>query len=66
MRPSKKNIQEILSQAEDKYGLRENVLIEIYDAESQVVFMGRRRGINDKLRRIIKNAALEIDLIEDE
>jgi len=66
MRPSKKHIQEILSQAEDKHGLRKNVLIEIYDAESQVVFMGRRRGISDKLRRIIENAALEVDLGEDE
>lgn len=57
VRPSKKYIKQILAETERTFNLRKEVLQEIYDAEAQVVFMGRRRGITDKLRKIIKDAA---------
>ncbi|RLI44265.1 hypothetical protein DRO69_07755 [Candidatus Bathyarchaeota archaeon] len=59
MRPSRKEIEKVLREAEITYNLRENVLSEIYNAEARVVFKGRRRGITSTLRRIIINATKE-------
>jgi hypothetical protein len=56
MRPSRKEIEKVLREAERTFNLRENVLSEIYNAEARVVFKGRRRGITGTLRRIIINA----------
>ena len=49
-------MKSVLKEAEIKHNLRSEVLVEIYEAESRVVFMGRRRGINKDLRKIIQNA----------
>ena len=59
MRPSRKEIEKVLREAERIYNLKENVLSEIYNAEARVVFKGRRRGITGILRRIIINATKE-------
>ena len=56
MRPSKKTIVEYLNQAESKYGLIKDTLVELYDEESRVVFMSRRHGITSSLRKILQNS----------
>ena len=53
MRPSRKEIEKVLREAEAINNLRPNVLSEIYNAEARVVFKGRRRGITVALRRIV-------------
>lgn len=59
MRPSRKEIEKVLREAEAKNSLRQNVLSQIYNAEARVVFKGRRRGITDTLRRITLHALKE-------
>ena len=59
MRPSRKEIEKVLTEAEAIRGLRKNVLSEIYNQEARVVFMIRRHGIKGKLRRIILHATKE-------
>ena len=59
MRPSRKEIEKVLREAEAINNLRPNVLSEIYNAEARVVFKGRRRGITSALRRIVLHVAKE-------
>jgi len=52
MRKMRREIEEILRKMEDKHNLNKNVLSQIYDEEANVVFMGKRRNILKRVRRI--------------
>jgi hypothetical protein len=53
IRASKREIEETLREMEEKYGIGEGILSEIYDEESRVVFMGVRRNIKKNVRKIV-------------
>jgi hypothetical protein len=49
-----KILELIAEQADDK-NIHEDLLIEIYNIEDEMVGMGRRHGIDDKLRRVLED-----------
>lgn len=59
MKPSKNAIITSLHEAETKFNLKKNTLVEIYEEEARVVFMARRRGLSSNLRKILQKSALE-------
>lgn len=52
-------LEKLFREIEAKHRLKPGTLIEIYKAESRVVFLGKRRNIIPELRRIAVNALEE-------
>lgn len=57
--PPQEEIRKLLDQWESEYHLKPGTLRAIYQEESKVVYMGRRRDVYRSLREIIADAAEE-------
>jgi len=65
LRPSKKLIEKTLSEAEEKFNLKKDALIDVYREEARVVFLGKRRNIMKNLRKIVLDARKGGETVED-